>query len=331
MRWRDELECFRECVQACSRAEVTNDVGACPPVVNVGALHKERWQNAYGLAIAVIIPHSTFTMADDAPPALVSHAFRVGERTLNIQARAFDQSAFLRAGLQTGQAVWPSARVLCDYLTAQRDALLRGRVCVELGCGVGVCGLAARVLGASRVVLTDGDAVVLERARATAAANDVAIDGCSVLRWGIDEADSLVAARALAREHAIDVLLASDVLYGPSEARLVLGCAGESRQCVVSHAAPVSMSNASAASSDDAPATLDARVYHLFALVDALAPAVFLLAFENRGDVALDDLLACAAHFQYEAQFARIEDLFDNDVDQLTPFWARCVVRLQRR
>ena len=107
-----------------------------------------------------------------------------------------------------------------------------GRLCVELGCGLGVCGLAAASLGA-RVILTDGDDDILKHARAAAISNDLDInniDHHSILRWGGDEdaIDGAIAAQTIVQEEinrinsntegisgSIDYILATDVLYGP--------------------------------------------------------------------------------------------------------------------
>ena len=50
--------------------------------------------------------------------------------------------------------VWEGAETLCAHLVLNKD-LVRGRQCIELGSGVGACGLTAAALGASSVLLTD--------------------------------------------------------------------------------------------------------------------------------------------------------------------------------
>jgi hypothetical protein len=55
-----------------------------------------------------------------------------------------------------GTAVWPAAHALIAYLEEQQSALrLPSLTVIELGSGTGACGLAAAVLGANRVLLTD--------------------------------------------------------------------------------------------------------------------------------------------------------------------------------
>ena len=58
--------------------------------------------------------------------------------------------------------VWPSARALADYLVGE-GAIQEGDEVLELGCGAGLAGIAAGLLGA-RVTMTDAAAPALELA-----------------------------------------------------------------------------------------------------------------------------------------------------------------------
>jgi predicted nicotinamide N-methyase len=70
----------------------------------------------------------------------------------------------------TGQRVYAGCQTMVRFL-AHHPWLVRGQSVVELGCGVGACGLAlAKRLGARRVVLTDGQPSTLDLARANAEA-----------------------------------------------------------------------------------------------------------------------------------------------------------------
>ena len=51
-----------------------------------------------------------------------------------------------------------------DYLL-EHPTLLKDKYIVELGAGVGLCGIVAHKLGAKRVLLTDGDKTVLKNLR----------------------------------------------------------------------------------------------------------------------------------------------------------------------
>ena len=79
-----------------------------------------------------------------------------------------------------GFRLFPSAVWLSAFLASQPELLRPGRV-LELGCGLGLCGLTAAVVGKrvhtgtpTLVTLTDFNPGLLHAARAAAAANDVA-------------------------------------------------------------------------------------------------------------------------------------------------------------
>ncbi|CBJ30547.1 conserved unknown protein [Ectocarpus siliculosus] len=55
-----------------------------------------------------------------------------------------------------GTVVWPAALDLCDYMSEHLRQAMVGATVVELGCGIGVPGMVARLLGAT-VVLTEQD------------------------------------------------------------------------------------------------------------------------------------------------------------------------------
>jgi len=203
--------------------------------------------------------------------------------------------------------VWPVSKLLVAYLVEHKQELFIGsRPCLELGCGLGICGLAAAALGAKHVILTDGDEQVLLLAQEAVETNRAlfASDSCvvetRVLRWGgegEEEADG--------RYHC-DVLLCSDVLYGPS------------------------------LPAEEATPNLDTRCLHLFRAANTRMDekTIFLLGFENRGDVRLHDVLAAAEHMNWSACVPvgdYWEDIFANRTEEQTSLWARCVLRLQQR
>ena len=97
----------------------------------------------------------------------------------------------------TGLDLWKGATALASALEGEDVA---GKTVVELGAGCGLPGLLTAKLGASRVLLTDKDPVVLEALRLSVAANGLG-DVCSVapLAYGVDApgADLVLAADAL--------------------------------------------------------------------------------------------------------------------------------------
>lgn len=126
----------------------------------------------------------------------------------------------------TGLGLWTGAEILCQYLQDHPD-LIRGKNVVELGAGVGLCGLVAHALGASHVTMTDGDSVVLKNLRYNMAKNgitDPAKIQCKQLIWGrkhvypfiadiqpADKTDDPCEATAVRRN--VDVVMASDCIY----------------------------------------------------------------------------------------------------------------------
>jgi len=91
-------------------------------------------------------------------------------------------TSLARVGLQ----VWSGALLLCDWLLElKRLPSPAPRLLLELGCGVGLVGIAAaKLFEQARVVCTDHNAAVLARCRANAALNSC--DGsvaCHRLDW----------------------------------------------------------------------------------------------------------------------------------------------------
>lgn len=56
---------------------------------------------------------------------------------------------------QTGAALWDASIVLSKYMEKQQRTLVRRSKVLELGCGLGLVGMVASLLGASNVLLTD--------------------------------------------------------------------------------------------------------------------------------------------------------------------------------
>jgi Predicted methyltransferase len=64
----------------------------------------------------------------------------------------------------TGLGLWRGAEVLASFLASHPD-MVRDKCVLELGAGQGLCGLVAHHVGASKVLLTDGDTAVLKNLR----------------------------------------------------------------------------------------------------------------------------------------------------------------------
>ena len=113
--------------------------------------------------------------------------------------------------------VWDSARHLAAYVKRGGGDITGERV-VELGCGLGVVGIAAAKAGASAVVLVDREPECLHCALATASLN-----GCTV---GVDGDEGVVVSAAVGTFASAstsisraDVVLGSDVIYDSSHMR----------------------------------------------------------------------------------------------------------------
>jgi predicted nicotinamide N-methyase len=65
----------------------------------------------------------------------------------------------------TGMALWLGAEALTSWLAEENPDLVKGKKVLEVGAGVGLCGIVAFHLKASKVVLTDGDLNVLTNLR----------------------------------------------------------------------------------------------------------------------------------------------------------------------
>lgn len=154
------------------------------------------------------------------PPCVVTYA--VNDTVISCAGLRCSEAAgdsrggpLARAGLATGAAQWPAGVLLCDYLVEQRH-LLHGANVVELGCGLGLCGLVAASLASpsGRVVLTDGDADCCARAAANVLSNaraDAAPCVVRRLRWGDAAHDAALLDEAGVR--SFDLVIGGDVVY----------------------------------------------------------------------------------------------------------------------
>ncbi len=70
----------------------------------------------------------------------------------------------------TGVTLWQAAPRLARFLSEHTN-LVVGKSVLELGAGLGLCGMVAHHLGAESVVLTDADTITLERMRSNLAIN----------------------------------------------------------------------------------------------------------------------------------------------------------------
>jgi len=110
----------------------------------------------------------------------------------------------------TGLTIWTSSQILSGYLI-DKPHHVRGKRVLELGAGLGLCGIVAHKLGAHQVLATDGDVDVLHNLRYNVQQNKNENDSqhlsCQQLVWGH-------ALGEFTRRHKKQsVILATDVFY----------------------------------------------------------------------------------------------------------------------
>ena len=117
----------------------------------------------------------------------------------------------------TAGEIWPSNAALCAWLSQNAAEMVAGATVLELGAGMGACGLYAAALGASRVLLTDlayDSEAYRDLCQQNIEANrrlfqaDARVE-LATLRWG-DEA----AIEALCEPGGFDLVLLCDCTFG---------------------------------------------------------------------------------------------------------------------
>lgn len=233
--------------------------------------------------------------------------------TLSVDGFAYTHDArggnLSKYGKATGEAFWPAGALLMDYLVHDCVCLRGGgspRNVVELGCGLGLCGLvAAALLGdGSKVALTDGDEGVVDRARASAAAaatTAALADVKATKHWWGEDASELTSWAG----GPFDLVIAAEVLYDPKVADA-----------------------ASAALAASADALLRTGPTE-----DGREPSI-IVAFERRG-VSLDVLTEAFAKRGFlwaaaEGGEGYYEDIYGGRHDGPNVFWHRVVLRFTR-
>ena len=95
---------------------------------------------------------------------------------------------------------------MCSYL-ANNPELVSGKDVIELGAGVGICGIVASHCNAKSVLLTDGDSSVMTNMRKNISNNSISSEAKSItsrqLIWG----------KNLDQFETFDVIIAADCVY----------------------------------------------------------------------------------------------------------------------
>ena len=116
-------------------------------------------------------------------------------------------------GSGVGGKIWRSAAALCRWQLSMQDEIRGSRV-LELGSGTGASGLFAAGLGASRVVLTDGQEELIPLLERNAERNGGVVNSSDVItaaHWLFGES-----APAGVSEIPFDMVIGSDITYAVS-------------------------------------------------------------------------------------------------------------------
>ncbi|XP_006654029.2 putative uncharacterized protein DDB_G0277003 isoform X2 [Oryza brachyantha] len=121
----------------------------------------------------------------------------------------------------TGCSLWPSSLFLSEFILSY-PKIFSKKCCFELGSGVGLVGVCLNYVGASKVILTDGDVSTLENMKANMEMNKLCVEKegsqllkenknkvqCKYLSW--EEASESVLSDCMP-----DLVLGADIIYDP--------------------------------------------------------------------------------------------------------------------
>lgn len=118
----------------------------------------------------------------------------------------------------TGLTLWRASNILCEYLLKHSRRMIQHKSVLELGAGLGICGILAHKLDASVVVLTDGDTNTLQALRQNVALNTESNVPssriqCKQLRWG-KHLDEFASSSCISK---YQVIIGSDVVYAQDQ------------------------------------------------------------------------------------------------------------------
>jgi predicted nicotinamide N-methyase len=171
---------------------------------------------------------------DDAPPDVFAPNPHQTFTFQNIQLHGYTYESD-QTWNSTGLTIWKASEYLSQYLLSeQQQRLLPDKRVLELGAGLGLCGIVAhRLLQARTVYVTDGDSDVLKVLNENIQANREAsyedeskrqqhmISGHQLL-WGAEYAQQFLQRMRRIQPHPendslllFDVILAADVVYVP--------------------------------------------------------------------------------------------------------------------
>ena len=150
-------------------------------------------------------------------------------KMISIELKGFDMESG-NVWSSTGVTLWRASGILCDYFLKHHSLLKRSKRVLELGAGLGLCGILAHHITSSYVCLTDGDSHTLQLLRSNIQRNITTTtststgDGekriqskeiaCHQLLWGRQYAlDFLERQSTRDEETTFDIIIGSDIIY----------------------------------------------------------------------------------------------------------------------
>ncbi|RCV15454.1 hypothetical protein SETIT_3G057600v2 [Setaria italica] len=143
----------------------------------------------------------------------------VSSSLISVVARLSCSSNMLEG--DTGCSLWPSSLFLSEFILSYPE-IFSTKCCFELGSGVGLVGICLNYVGASKVILTDGDTSTLTNMKENMELNNVCIKledfeelkesknkvECKYLSWEEASESDL-------RGYQPDIVLGADIVYDP--------------------------------------------------------------------------------------------------------------------
>ncbi|XP_044963991.1 putative uncharacterized protein DDB_G0277003 [Hordeum vulgare subsp. vulgare] len=120
----------------------------------------------------------------------------------------------------TGCCLWPSSLFLSEFILSFPE-LFAKKCCFELGSGVGLVGVCLNRVGASKVILTDGDASTLTNMKANMEMNNLYIGDSQLVKESKNKVECKYlsweeACESDLRDYQRDIVLGADIIYNPS-------------------------------------------------------------------------------------------------------------------
>jgi molybdopterin synthase catalytic subunit len=141
----------------------------------------------------------------------------ITSKTVQLRGFKLDSDETSRS---TGVTLWQASPRLSDYLQSHPESCIRDKSVLELGAGLGLCGITAYYLGARTVVMTDGDTQTLhqmrENVKQNCVENDVvssephnhSIIVCKQLIWGSPNMEKFGV-----QHGQFDTIIGADIIY----------------------------------------------------------------------------------------------------------------------